>query len=573
MANKAETYIAEVIKGGPTIGRYLRAAYVNHTADLKQQRKRGFPYYFSAEHAERAITCFETQRLALGEKTDQPFILMPWQAAILWMAYGWRRKSDNLRRYAKVYIKVARGNAKTEFLAGVGNLAFLFESEPDPQVYWVATKKAQAKIGFDRQKTMLKRLRRDYSEIAEVCKTFQHRIVQTDGEGYVTYLGKDSTTEDGFSPLYALIDEYHAHKSDEMVHVMESGMIKRRSPFTWIITTAGSNPNGPCGEFERRQKAALVGDQVPGETLAIIYELDEEDDWQDKTKWGKANPSLGISVHLATLESEYTKALTEGVAKENNFKTKNLNLWVTSAKGWIADKTFKSSGKKFDPEILRGRICFGGLDLSRNRDLSSLCLLFPPTDSSGAFYALWNFWCPEDNARERQRLDSVPYLDWIRAGYITATPGDIINLDYIEHEIMQATEKYDFHSCAFDRHRALGMVASLNSEIGPYFRTQTKAFMEGFAQTIASFGEPCMELERLVVNKRLNHGNNPVIEWMNRNVVLIHDTNGNFKMDKKKSKEKIDGMVALAMAIGQYMTYAAEIGQDIYNRESDITVL
>ena len=150
--NKAETYIKGVNDGDIIVGRTIRLVCKNHLIDLKAQKKRDFKFHFSEKHALAAIRAFETQRLALGDKTDEPFILMQWQAAILWMAYGWRRKKDDLRRYTKVYIKVARGNAKTEFLAGVGNLAFLFESEKDPQIYWVATKKGQAKIGFDRQK-------------------------------------------------------------------------------------------------------------------------------------------------------------------------------------------------------------------------------------------------------------------------------------------------------------------------------------------------------------------------------------------------------------------------------------
>jgi phage terminase large subunit-like protein len=568
--NKAENYIQQVSKGQITVGKYIRAVYNNHLFDLKESKKRTYEFYFSEKHANAAIEAFELQRLALGEKTDEPFILMPWMAAILWLLYGWRSKADGLRRYTKMYIKVARGNAKTEFLAGIGNLAFLCESEPDPQIYWVATKKAQAKIGFDRQKTMLKRLRRDYPEIAQITKVLAHRIVQTDGEGYVTYLGKDSSTEDGFSPLYALVDEWHAHKDDGMIHVMESGMVKRRSPLTCIISTAGSNPTGPCAEFEKRAKAQLIGDIKPEGLLAVMYDLDEDDDWHDKKNWPKPNPSLGISVQLKTLEQEYHKAMTEGVAKENNFKTKNLNIWVSSSKGWISDRNFKASGKKFDPAILDGRVCFGGLDLSRNRDLSAMVLFFPSLSENEPHHVLFRFWCPEENARERQRLDGVPYLDWVRAGYICATPGDIIDQEYIERDILECMAKYKFHSCAFDRHRALGLVAKMTVEIDGA-NTQTGDFFEGFAQTISTFSEPCSALETMVMKKTLNHGLNPVIEWMNRNVVLIFDSNGNFKIDKKRSSEKVDGMVALAMAIGQWMTYKDNF-TDAYS-DCDVVVI
>ena len=419
---------------------------------------------------------------------------------------------------------------------------------------------------------MLKRLCRDFVEIRNITRILAHRVTQKDGEGYVTYLGRDSTTEDGFSPLYGLVDEWHAHKNDEMVHVIESGMIKRKSPMTWIITTAGSNMNGPCAEFEKKAKQVLIGDIQQDELLSFIYDLDEDDDWQDKKVWCKANPSLGISVHIKSLESEYTKALTEGVSKEANFKTKNLNIWVSSAKGWIKDSDFKKSGKKFDPETLKSKLCFAGLDLSKNRDLSALSLFFPDPFGDGKNYVLFKFYCPEDNAKERQRLDGVPYLDWIRAGHMIATPGDIIDLEYIERDIKTCMDDFNIHSCAFDRYRALGLVSKLNAEIGPISNTQTKEFFEGFAQTIASFTDPLSTLELMISKKILNHGNNPVIQWMNRNVVLIFDSNGNFRIDKKKSKDKIDGMVAMAMAIGQYMTYQ-HIFTEAYSPDSDVIIL
>lgn len=571
MPKRAETYIKDVQEGRVIVGEYIRKAIRRHIKDLKKTKKRDFPYFFSPTHAQGAIEAFELQRLAFGEHTDEPFVLMPWQASILYMAYGWRRKDDHRRRFKKVYIKVARGNAKTEFLAGVGNLGFFFESEKDPQIYWVATKKDQAKIGFGRQKTMAQRLRRDYTEIADMCDTSVARIYETNGVGYVTYLGKDSKTEDGFSPLYGLIDEYHAHPNDDMIHVIESGMVKRVSPMTWIITTAGNNPNCPCAEFEKRAKSMLNGDVKNDQLLAFIYDLDEGDNWQDQKVWCKPNPSLGISIHLSSLVSEYEKALTEGVQKENNFKTKNLNIWVASHRAWISDEKFRASGRKFDPAILDGKLCFGGLDLSKNRDITALALFFPGATEKDRHHVLFKFWCPEDNARERNRLDGIPYLQWAHDGWMDLTPGDVIDTDYIKSEILASKTQYKFHSCAYDRWRATELVLDINDEIGPT-DTETDQFMEGFTQTAGHFAGPLSQMEKMILKRQLNHGHNPVIEWMNRNVIILTDTNGNIKIDKAKSKEKVDGMVALGMAIGQWMTYKHKF-QEAYSPDSDVIVL
>lgn len=572
MPKRAETYIQQVLEGKVIAGKWVKLACKRHVADLKRAKRKDFGYFFSRTHAEQAIEAFELQRLAFGDKTDQPFVLMPWQAAILYMAYGWRRKKDHKRRFVKVYIKVARGNAKTEFLAGVGNIGFFFESEKDPQIYWVATKKDQAKIGFSRQKTMAQRLRRDFVEVAEMCDTSVSRIYETKGVGYVTYLGKDSRTEDGFSPLYGLIDEYHAHPNDDMIHVIESGMVKRESPMTWIITTAGNNPNCPCAEFEKRAKQMLSGDMLNEQLLAVIYDLDEGDNWQDESCWPKANPSLGISINIEALRGEYQKALTEGVQKENNFKTKNLNIWVQSRQAWISPEKFRASGKKFDPSILQGRLCFGGLDLSKNRDITALALFFPGETESDKHHVLMKFWCPEDNARERTRLDGIPYMQWARDGWMTLTDGDIIDTDYILTELLQCTKLYNFHSCAYDRWRAVELVKDVLEQIGPVSHTQTEQWMEGFTQTAGHFSAPLSQIEKMILRRQLNHGQNPVLEWMNRNIVIYSDTNGNIKIDKAKATEKVDGMVALAMAVGQWMTYKHQY-TEAYSPNSDIIIL
>lgn len=571
MPNKAETYMQQVVKADIITGKRIKQVIGRHFSDVKKAKKKDSPYFFSPTHANNAIEAFELQRLAFGDRVGEPYVLMPWQAAIIWLAYGWRRKKDHSRRFVKVYIKVARGNAKTEFLAGVGNIGFFFESSKDPQIYWVATKKEQAKIGFDRQKTMAKYLRADFPEIAEMCDLSVSRIYETHGSGYVTNLGKNSQTHDGFSPLYGLIDEYHAHPNDDMIHVIESGMIKRTSPMTWIITTAGSNPNSPCAEFEKRCKMMLDGDVQNDQLLPFIYDLDDTDDWQDQRVWGKANPSLGISLHLNTLESEYQKAISEGVAKENNFKCKNLNIWVSSAQSWISDEKFAATGKKFDPAILDGRLCFGGLDLSKNRDITALALFFPAENKGDKHYAIFRFWCPEENARERNRLDGIPYLQWARDGFMTLTDGDTIDTDYIKNAIIQLKENYNFHSCAYDRYRAYEMVQDLKHELGFIDHTQTNEFMEPYTQTAPNFTAPLTELEKMILKKELNHGNNPVIAWMNRNVAIYQDGNGNFKIDKKKSSEKVDGMVALGMAIGQWMTYK-DTFEETYSK-SDVFVI
>jgi len=569
MSARAEKYINDVSKGRQLVGITIRQAIKRHLDDLKKSKKKEFPYYFSPTHAQGAIDAVEVQRLAYGEKAGEPFILMPWQACILYMAYGWRRKKDNSRRFLKAYIKVPRGNAKTEFLAAVGNIGFFFEKVKDPQIWWVSSTVTQSMIGFSRQKEMARYLINEDPTFNELYGLRAQRIYEKAGGGYVGFLS--SKPKDGFSPLYGLIDEYHEFMDDARVHSLESGMIKRSSPFTWIITTAGVNPDGPCEQFEKRAKQMLAGDVQNDQLLAFIYDLDPGDDWTDEKNWYKVNPSLGITVHIGSLRSEFEKAVAEGIAKELNFKAKNLNIWGSSRSAWISDEKFKASGKKFDPAILDGSLCFGGLDLSKNKDITALALLFPPKEADGKFHALFRFWCPEDNARERNRLDGIPYLQWGRDGWLDVTPGDLIDTDYIANAIREAKLKYRLHSVAYDRYRATELVKDLNQEFGEHIQTQTKEWLEPFTQTALNMTAPLQEMEQLILKRRLNHGRNPILEWMNRNVVIYMDGNGNFKLDKRNSKEKIDGMVALAMAVGQYMTYKHQV-IEAYS-ESDVFIL
>lgn len=555
MPKRAEKYLEDVQKGRVLVGNYIKLAVKRHLNDLKKSKRRDFPYFFSRTHAQGAIESVEVQRLAFGSKSGEPFVLQPWQAFVLYLLYGWRKKKGGNRRFVKAIVKVARGNAKTEFAAAIANIGLLFEPMRDPQVFWVATKKDQAKIGFDRQKTMVEYMRQDYPEVAEAVDTSKYSIYEKTGAGSVKYLGKDFHGEDGFSPFYVIGDEYHAWRNDDLMHVMESGLIKRETSLTFIITTAGNNPDGPCEQLVKHAKSILKGDVVNEALLAIIYELDEGDDWQDRTVWPKPNPGLGVTVMLEGIEDEFRKAKAEGVVKADNFRCKNLNITVASRRSWIPDETFKACGKKFDPEILDGKLCFGGLDLSKTQDITALALFFPSTNEKEPHRALFKFWVPEDTADVRTKLDGIPYHQWRKDGWLTYTDGDTINYSTVKEGVMEATRQYSFHSCAFDRWAKQQMVFDIIDEMG-VVETESKNFMEQFAQTVGVFTAPLIELDTMVRQKKLAHGGNPVIEWMNRNVMIWSDGNGNFKISKKKNNsEKVDGMVALAMAIGQWMTY------------------
>lgn len=569
MANPALSYIDDVEQGREVVGDDIRRAVARHTGWMKNQHRKDFPYFFDEDKAGKAITLFSRLRHGKGQWNGKPYQLMPWQAFIIWTVYGWYHKSDRARRLARtVYVKVARKNAKTEWLSGIGIIGFAVDNEPDAEVYWVATKKDQARIGWKRQKTMTEHLRKDSAMFAKICKTSAHRIYRTTGDGFVAYLGQDSHTEDGLNPYYSLVDEYHAHKTDAMRQVLTSGMGARKNPMEWIITTAGVNPQSPCAQFEKRCKEILRGMIQNDSVFPFIFDLDEGDDWENEKNWDKANPARKhIPSLLDFLRAEFHNARTLGKTAEINFKTKNLNFWTTVSETFIPDDVWMKGAAPILPELLRGKLCFGGLDLAATRDTTSLCLLFPPQPGLDKFYALWWYWLPEVEAKRREKADGIPYTQWAADGHIHLTPGDAVDYDYIFQTLTGVANiaisrarveqvykgealasQYNIHSVAHDRWNEGQLIIKLREE-----GVNCRPLGQGYA----SLSPPTKQLEIMTTKGELVHGGNPVSRWQCSNIALARDAADNWKIDKAKSTEKVDGMAALVGAIAEYLDWAA----------------
>lgn len=538
--SKAKEYIEGVMSGDIVTGKYIKLAVKRHLDDIERSRSDSFAYEFDEKRAQWYVDRFNFFRHGKGKWRGKKFNLMPWQAFATWVPYGWVRKKDKKRRFNKVYIKVARKNAKTEYLAGIGKIGFIFDREQDPEIYWFATKKDQAKIGWDRQKELMKQLRNDSKTVSRYCDFSTYRMYTKQGNGFVNYLGQDSDTEDGLSPYYGLCDEYHAHKTDDMMNVIESGMGTRANPMTWIITTAGFLSNGPCAMFEKVCKQILDKSLDNERIFPLIYDLDEDDDWEAPQNWRKANPSYDyIDTMPDFLQSEYEKAKTQGKTKEVNFKTKNLNIWSSTFSTWIPADKWDEAGTDFEAMQLHGRTCFGGLDLASTRDLCSLCLYFP-----GEKKALWWHWLPEEEAEQREKNDGIPYRQWAADGWITLTDGNVRDDDRIIKDMLEILADFGLVSLAFDRYGANNIAPKLDDggiTVNPY------------GQGFVSMSAPTKEIERLIFMNELDHGNNPVMKWQCSNVAIQTDPAENIKIAKNKSTEKVDGMVALAMAIGESM--------------------
>ena len=538
-----DDYIDAVLSGERIAGHYEKKAVERYLKDLETAEKRGF--YFDKAEATEIIELIGRFRHTKGKWQGKPFKLQGWQAFRYWNMYGWKKQSNGMRRFNKSYVKVARKNGKTEDLAAAGNIGLCFDGEKGAEIYWAATKRDQAKIGWTRQKMMMEYLRKDSKSMAKRYSTNTSRIFSTQDDSFAVALGKDSKTEDGSFPHYVFIDEYHAHPDSSLLDVLESGTGARDQPITWIITTAGFNKYSPCKEYEDVCKSILNGTIDNDQTFIQIFDIDVEDDWQNPDVWAKANPSIGVSLNWDFMHSECKKALDEGGDKEISFITKNCNKWADTKTSWIGQHKWRPLEKEFTLEDLRGFKCFAGIDLATIFDIAALCLFFPKQRGLDQNHVLWFYFVPEESAKERQHNDKVPYLKWIKEGHIIATEGSSIDQDYIKDKLLEITNSVQVLSIGIDQWQAAKFMTEVMesgfNDIYPY------------PQTTKPFNEPIKKITEMIVDRDLVHNGNPVTNWMLGNVHLFKDRSGLCKFDKSGKKAKIDGWVAFGMAKGEFL--------------------
>jgi phage terminase large subunit-like protein len=283
--------------------------------------------------------------------------------------------------------------------------------------------------------------------------------------------------------------------------------------------------------------------------FGIVYTLDQGDDWEDERNWIKANPNLGISKKWEDMRAKARRA-KEMPAALNAFLRRELNVWTQSETKWINLDHWKACGAAaIDAEALRGRACYAGLDLSSNIDITALVLVFPPAKAGELYQALCRFWIPQENILERVKHDRVPYDAWVRQGWLTTTPGNVIDYEFILAQIDRDAQAYDIKEIAFDRWGATKIQTQLMEK-------SVEDWLVQFGQGFVSMSPPMKELERLILGHQLAHGNNPVLTWMADNLVAAQDAAGNIKPDKEHSREKIDGMVALIMGLDRAIRHA-----------------
>lgn len=523
-----------------------------------------FPFFFDIDAADHAVWFFSQLRHFDAPWTGDPFILTDWQEwDIIRPLFGWRRRADGFRRFRYAYIEVPRKNGKSALMSGIGGLLSIGDNEHGAQVYAAATKEAQARIVWTQAKRMIEMS----PTLSKYIQGFKSSLFCSRLGSIFKPLGRDSDTEDGLSVHGGLIDEYHAHKDSGMYDVLSTGMGARPNSMLAVITTAGNSPASPCKAESDRAKRLLEGQGENDTLFCFVSTVDDPDKWEDPQEWIKANPNYGITIFPHVFEDAYRQSKTS-VLKEIAFQTKQLNIWSGQSKRWIRLGEYDKSDGFFDPKKLLGKRCFAGLDLGKSRDLTALCLAFmddrDPEDKGKIrdVYLLLKYWCPQATIMQRYEEDGVIYPQWEREGRLIAVPGETVRTDFIRAEVARLSELYDIAEIAADPWNAAELLEQFKEDGHDVIK---------HSQGISAMNFPCKSIEDLILNSRLKVDCDPIFRWMIGNCAVVSDGNGNIKIMKDKSGDRVDGVVAAAMAIGRLLI-APEPFKSVY-RSRGIRVL
>ncbi len=547
----AELYAEQVRSGEILVCEYVRLAVERYYADLDRALDKG--WYFDKKAAMRAIRFIEKLKHTKGEWAGQRFRLEPWQQFVLWNIFGWKN-ADGTRRFRYAYIEIARKNGKTALSAGIGLYMLFADGESRPEVYSAATVKDQAKICFSDAVEIVKA-----TDLKNYLTPYRNSIVYELKGGTMKPLSSDYGTHDGLNPSCGIIDEFHAHKDSGMFDVIKSAFGARRQSLMFIITTAGFDKSGVCYAYRENVIKVLRGVNEDDSLFGIIYTLDDKSEWDDPKMWIKANPNLGVSLSADYLADQVKDAKNRPEAVRN-VMTKNVDLWVDAERTWILDDVWQKCIGTTDPADLKGCACRGGLDLSNVSDITAYVLLFHENDR---FQLLPHFWIPEEKMLEKVRKENINYDKWAAEGYITITPGNVIDYDFVKADILRIVADYDLRTSAYDRWNSSQTIIDLQNE-----GMECNPFGQGYG----SMSAPTKEFEKLVLTGKIEHFGNPVLRWMLASTLVKTDPAGNIKPDKEKSTQKIDGIVASIMALGEWMTAQANDESNPYENRGLLTL-
>lgn len=568
--DEATAYALAVQRGDEMAGPHVRDACHRHLKDLKEGHLRGLVW--SVPHVQRVLKFFRTVLcLNGGDFEGKPFDPLPWQAFILGNLFGWHKlepgealwdttlmsredvidvveRGGMYRRFQTAYQETGKGSGKSPLAAGVGLYMMIADNEARAEIYAAATKKDQAMILF-----------RDAVAMVQQSEPLKTRIKQSGKAPNVWNLShlksssffRPISADEGQSgprPACALLDEVHEHKNGMVVEMLRAGFKFRKQPLMFMITNSGADRTSVCYDYHDYGAKVCKGAIDDDRFFAYIAAHDEGEDPflpEFRHTWKKSNPSLGATFTEQYLESQVQQA--RGMpSKESTVRRLNFCQWTQAYNPWISGDVWMANSKPPIPlEQLRGARCTAGLDLSSKNDLSALVFTFEHDNGEVSVHPF--FWIPEEGIVEKEAKDRVPYTTWARQGYITLVPGTVIDYDYIAQRFIEFLEEYDIEVCNFDRWRIDDFKKAL-SRLGVEW-AEGEGPLKPHGQGYKDMNPAIEAAEDYLSESKLRHGNHPVLLWCVSNAIVTKDPAELRKFDKAKATGRIDGAVALAMAL------------------------
>ena len=544
-ATRARRYAVAVRDRKIPACRWVRLACLRHLTDLASQKRADFPYRFDPAKAERVCAFVELMPhvkghwaiVQPGHPETSHLQLEDWQCFFVCAVYGWLEKATGLRRFRVALLEVPRKNGKSALSAALGLYHLTADGEYGPEIYSAATTEKQAWEVFRPARQMAERTP-EFLEAYGVEVNAKTLAVPANGGRFEPIIGKPG---DGASPSLAIVDEYHEHLDATLYDTMVTGMGARRQPMMLVITTAGEDTSGPCYALVDRTQKMLDGTQPDDRLFGLVFTVDEDTDWTTDDALRMANPNMGVSVSAEFLREAQKGALNSS-RDQSVFKTKHLDVWVTARDAWLNMEWW---ARQADPalhvEDFAGESCTVGLDLGATTDLTAAVRVFRRDLEDGAhYYAFGRYYAPRDVVEDPRNRH---YQGWVEDGFMVATDGAFTGMtDYerVRGDLLADHAASPIVELAYD----------------PWGATDTAQHMEteGIAtvrvdQNTKNLSDPMKMLEGLVKSGHLHHDGNPCLAWQMSNVTCREGANESIFPRKERVENKIDGAVALIMAV------------------------
>lgn len=539
-------YVRDVQSGKiPACERILQAL-TRHDRDVERIGSPDWPYVFDAARAEKVIKAMEKFREIKGPRAGKTLQLQPWQKFGLLSVFGWIHRDTGTRRFRYALWFIPKGNGKTTLAAPLGLYMLALDREGGAEVYAAAVTRDQARLVF---KTAQEMVRRDAGfRLEKGVSVEAHSIVQSSTASEFRPLSRDAQSLDGLNVHCAIVDELAAHRHREVHDVLITAMGKRSQALMFVITTAGNSIASVGYEQVRYAERVLAGEVVDEQFFALLYGVDEGDDWLSPQTWQKANPNWNVSVMPDMVESLARRAM-HIPSQQNAFKTRHLNIWTNAAVSWMNESSWNACAGLIDQQTLKDAQCVVGLDLAAKIDLAAKVLLFRrQIDGVDHYYVLPKFYLP---AAVVQSLRHPAYAGWAAQGYLTICPGETTDFNLIEADVAADCERFNVIDIGYDPYQAKMLAGNLERSGFPVIEVRP---------TLANFSPAMKELDALVREGRLHHPGHPVLDWNVFSVEVYEYSNGNVypRKDKNDAFAKIDGAVALLMALARFMVLDAE---------------